>query len=64
MMAERRCEWFEAQKERIAADCVIRFYKRWKKLGWSSTHAQSAFRDMKRKVEYWVGLERAREMLP
>jgi hypothetical protein len=63
-MAERRCEWFAAQKERIAADCITRFYKRWQKLGWSSTHASSAFRDMKRKVEYWVGPERSKEMLP
>ena len=56
--------WGERFSERIAARYIQHFYVRWKRKKWKDRQALDAFQDVQRKVKYFVGEERAKEMLP
>ncbi len=57
-------QWWEQQRDKCAANEVRAFYRHWKKREWTQRQAYSAFQDLVRKVTWWVGAERAKEMLP
>lgn len=57
-------DYFLRVGEAHAAYLIERFYRRWRHKAWSHRQAADAFKHVKSTVEYWVGRDRANELLP
>lgn len=56
--------YMDRMRERSAARSVVRFYKRWQKRQWKAKDASNALQHLERELIFWVGEERAKELMP